>query len=110
MDVLGFPTVSANTLFYFTASIGNLISILTNEFHPHFCLEDFSVLNKSVLSAGTETELAVPMVCFCDLPLSQIGFHLSVYGDYGIGMTKSWGQKNGITPVLYVHDKSSLNS
>ena len=48
------------------------------------------------------------MVCFCDLPLSNTGVHLSVYGDYGIGMTKTWAQRNGISPVLYVYDESSL--
>jgi hypothetical protein len=48
------------------------------------------------------------MVCFCDLPLSQTGFHLSVYGDYGIGLTKEWGKRNGIAPVLYAYPRSIL--
>jgi hypothetical protein len=46
------------------------------------------------------------MVCFCDLPLSRINNHLNIYGNYGIGLTKKWGIRNGISPVLYVHKNS----
>jgi hypothetical protein len=47
------------------------------------------------------------MTCFCDLPLSQIESHLEFYGSYGIGLSKEWGQKNGLTPISYIHDNSS---
>jgi hypothetical protein len=110
MNVPNRPAVSANTLFHFTSGLENLISILTQEFRPRFCLEDFGVVFASHNASVETLELAVPMVCFCDLPLSQTGFHLSVYGDYGIGMTKEWGKRNGITPVLYVHRDSLLVS
>jgi hypothetical protein len=46
------------------------------------------------------------MVCFCDLPLSLIKKHLKQYGSYGIGLNKEWGKKNGVTPILYVHEHS----
>lgn len=105
MNHSNFPALSSNTLFHFTRSIENLIDILTNEFRPHFCLEDFNLLAGSV-PYKVDLELGIPMVCFCDIPLSQTGFHLSVYGDYGIGMTKSWGRKQGIAPVLYTYAES----
>ncbi|MFA6977845.1 MAG: abortive infection system antitoxin AbiGi family protein [Ignavibacteriaceae bacterium] len=90
-------TISSNTLFHFTNSASSLISILLDEFRPHYCLEDF----KFSVEGDEPFELAIPMVCFCDLPLSQIKTHLRLYGNYGIGMNKLWGQKNGISPVLY---------
>ncbi len=93
--------LSANTLFHFTSSLDNLLNILTNEFHPNFCLEGLNVLFKE-----PKLELAFPMLSFCDIPLSQTGFHLNVYGDYGIGLTKSWGKQNGISPVLYAYPDS----
>ncbi len=41
------------------------------------------------------------MTCFCDIPLSRITEHTQFYGKYGIGMTKEWGLKNGLNPVVY---------
>jgi hypothetical protein len=84
MSPMFFPPISANTLFHFTGHLENLVSILTNEFRPHFCLEDFNTLTRRY-KHEIDLEKAVPMVSFCDIPLSQIAFHLSIYGDYGIG-------------------------
>jgi len=87
MTTSALPAISANTLFHFTSSMENLLGILTNEFQPRYCLEDFNVLMAGRTPNLETHEFAIPLVSFCDLPLSQIGFHLSVYGDYGIGMT-----------------------
>lgn len=48
------------------------------------------------------------MCCFCDIPLSNIQKHLKTYGNYGIGLKKDWGKKNGLNPILYVHKDSRL--
>jgi len=109
MSGLNFPALSANTLFHFTKSIENLIGILTNEFRPRFCLEDFNVAINNE-SSNEILEFAVPMTCFCDIPLSHTGLHLSAYGDYGIGMSKLWGKKHGIAPVLYAYSGSLITS
>src|SRR5437660_733066 len=108
MDPSSLPPLSANSLFHFTNSLDSLLNILKEEFRPRFCLENFSGVFPS--RRGASVEWAVPMVCFCDLPLSQTTFHLSVYGDYGIGLTKEWGKKNGIAPVLYAYSGSILSS
>lgn len=47
------------------------------------------------------------MICFCDIPLSQIKNHTDTYGKYAIGLKKEWAIKKGVTPILYTH-KSSL--
>lgn len=101
-----FPPISANTLFHFTNSLENLINILTNHFIPRFSLENYDCIAPP--ESTDEFAWGVPMVCFCDLPLSQTGFHLSVYGEYGIGLAKSWGRSNGISPVLYVYPESTV--
>lgn len=92
--------ISANTLFHFTNSIENLQNILTNNFSPRYCLEYFDYVDKF------EEYLALPMVCFCDIPLSQTTEHIDKYGSYAIGLKKEWAIQNAITPVLYLHNES----
>lgn len=87
--------LSANTLFHFTNNIDNIINILTNEFSPRYCMESFEFLG------GCDLEIAIPMVCFCDIPLSQIKNHIENYGGYAIGLSKEWGgQKELILQLI----------
>ncbi|MFB3884707.1 MAG: abortive infection system antitoxin AbiGi family protein [Thermodesulfobacteriota bacterium] len=76
---------------------------MENEFCPHYCIEKIP-LNKKTLDA------AFPMVCFCDIPLSQAKEHITKYGKYGIGLSKSWGRRNGLNPVLYLRRNSNLTN
>ncbi len=96
--------ISTSSLFHFTSTLENLISILTNGFYPRYCLENFE------FSDDVPALHAIPMVCFCDIPLSQIENHLNSYGRYGIGLTKSWGEKKRINPVMYIKNNSALNN
>ena len=104
-----YPAVSSNTLFHFTSRREFLIGILENNFRPRYCLETLSCVEvTSPLGLGRVHDFAIPMVCFCDIPLSLTGKHLAEYGNYGLGMTKEWGMRNGLNPVLYVHLDSTL--
>jgi hypothetical protein len=94
-------TISSNTLFHFTINMDHIISILEEGFRPNLSLEDLSCLQ-------LEQKLAIPMVSFCDIPLSQTKLHMKHYGYYAIGLSKSWGQKNGVNPVLYTYQGSPL--
>ena len=92
--------ISANSVFHFTDSLDDLISILENEFCPRYSLEEFLY---------PEVKLAIPMVCFCDIPLSQTKNHINTYGPYGLGMSKNWAKEKGLNPVLYLRDDSILH-
>jgi hypothetical protein len=35
-----------------------------------------------------------------------IGKHLVEYGNFGIGLDKKWGIRNGVAPVIYTHSKA----
>lgn len=99
--------ISSNSLFHFTSSAESLIGILKNSFHPKYFYESYSF---SVNSDHSAIEAGIPMICFCDLPLSQIKKHLSIYGQYGLGMRKEWGKSKGLNPILYISPDSILSS
>lgn len=102
-----YNTLSANTLFHFTNSIDNLVGILSNEFYPRYCPEDHSVFHKKQSIFHVNSKRAIPMVCFCDIPLSQIRNHIRTYGHYAIGLSKAWGIKNKVSPVMYTLPNSN---
>ncbi len=96
--------ISANTVFHFTESIVNLEGILKSGFYPQICCEDFI----GTISNEEDMEKGVPMVCFCDIPLSQIRNHVKYYGNYALGLSKEWAIENQVNPVLYTYPNSSL--
>ena len=93
--------ISANTLFHFTSTYDTLINILQSRFFPRLCLE------KGLWYPGNK-QWAIPMVCFCDIPLSNIAEHTQKYGNYAIGIKKTWAMEQGVSPILYVHDNTSF--
>jgi hypothetical protein len=94
--------ISSNSVFHFTDSGEKLKSILKHGFQPRYSLETFRFQKN-------EFNIAIPMTCFCDIPLSLIKSHIEVYGGFGIGLHKSWAIKNRLNPVLYLEDNSQLN-
>lgn len=91
-------SLSSTTLFHFTRSYDVLVKILREGLQPRYCVE-YGWGNK---------DLIIPMICTCDIPLSEIGIHRKKYGEYGIGLKKSFAKKKGFTPVFYLSDKSKL--
>ncbi len=75
------------------------MGILSDNFKLFYCKE-------TIILDEKENIFHIPMVSFCDIPLSEVKDHISKYGNYGIGLTKDWGKRNGLNPVLYVAQKS----
>jgi Protein of unknown function (DUF2743). len=98
--------ISANTLFHFTKKRETLVSILENTFYPRYCWENISTIEQN--NQATFPDFAVPIVSFCDIPLSQVGDHVKTYGNFAIGLKKEWGVKNGLNPVFYIEPKSDV--
>lgn len=97
-------TVSSSSLFHFTKSLDIVISILEYGFFPRCAIEDYSFILTEL--DKEEAKIAIPMVCFCDLPEGLQADHKSKYGNYGIALKKEWGISKGICPVLYISDNA----
>ncbi len=95
-------SLSSNSLIHFTKNKSTLKGILENDFKIKYCLE-------RVVTKNHTYDAGVPMVSFCDIPISQIKDHIKKYGSYGIGLKKNWAIKNGLNPVLYLEQGSSLS-
>lgn len=96
-------SLSANTLIHFTESKDVLKKILQENFRIFNCKESISFGEKVNI-------FYVPMVSFCDIPLSEVKDHISKYGNYGLGMTKEWGIRMRLNPVLYMMQTSELSN
>lgn len=65
-------------LMHHTKSLETLKSILSNGLKMCYSNENFT----------KDFHVAIPMICFCDMPLSNISDHVEVYGHYAIGFNK----------------------
>ncbi|HUW45110.1 MAG TPA: abortive infection system antitoxin AbiGi family protein [Dehalococcoidia bacterium] len=97
--------LSPDSLFHLTSCFENLLGILDNTFYPRYCYEEFNLVDKDKQQFAED---AFPMVCFCDIPLSQLMNHIEIYGRYGLGMTKEWGISKGLNPVIYFNKNSHM--
>lgn len=95
--------ISTNSIIHYTDTIENLESILKEGFAIKYCSEGL------IIADDLSSLAAHPMVSFCDIPLSQSYRHYDAYGRYGIGLSKSWANKLGINPVLYLDKESSVS-
>ena len=42
------------------------------------------------------------VVCFCDIPISDLKFHMKKYSKFGISFKKSYLVERGVNPIFYV--------
>lgn len=94
--------IHSNSLFHFTKK-EYLLNILQNNFIPRYSKERFN-------NGSITYDYWVPMVAFCDIPLSQIGRHIDEYGKYAIGLKRNWALENKLNPVQYYNHQSTFYS
>lgn len=95
--------LSSNSIIHFTNSKSALKGILESHFTVSYCKEKIHFDNNYVTPV-------IPMVSFCDIPLSEVKKHIKSYGNYGVGLTKEWAIKQKLNPVLYIDKNSILSS
>lgn len=97
------PSYRTSSLFHFTKDPGVLLRILETGLIPNCCQEDLSYFDRTV-------NVGVPMISFCDIPLTRTSMFKARYGDYVIGLSKEWALRKQINPILYVNDERILVS
>lgn len=102
-DLVVMPSYRTSSLFHFTKDPGVLLRILETGLVPNYCREDLSYFGRTV-------NVGVPMISFCDIPLTRTSMFKARYGDYAIGLSKEWALKKQINPILYVNDERILLS
>lgn len=98
--------LSSDTLFHYTTSIDIIKKILTEGFKPNYSLENFEFLFEKV--DNIKNYHFIPMVCFCDLPISSGKAYIFKDRKYAIGLSKEWGEINGLNPVMYISKNSKV--
>jgi hypothetical protein len=90
-----------STLFHFTEKKW-LFEILKTNFKVSYARE-------RITAPINERQFAVPMVSFCDIRLAEIKYFIEKgYGNFGIGLTKEWANKNRLNPVMYINRHCEL--
>lgn len=84
------------SIFHFTKEFDRLCSILQNGLIPNYCSENLYMDDRFNITLG------IPMVSFCDIPLSRTYRHTREYGEYCIGLATEYAEEHNINPVLYV--------
>lgn len=94
---------SANTFFHFMKKQKYLHEIITDKkIYPRYCEENLSDLELDIKS------VSIAMKCFCNIPLHMVQAHKKEYGTYCIGLTKEWGIRHGLQPIIYYNQDSSF--
>lgn len=94
--------IHPNTLFHFTDKVNVLKLIIRNGLRFSYCFEEFS----------NNVGIAIPMICFCDIPLLRTVDHRHKYGDYMLGVDKNFLRRHlkyVLNPVAY-HDALFLKT
>lgn len=86
----------SSSLFHFTEDMAVYKLILSNGLRLSYSYESLS----------DKDGYLIPMICFCDIPLTCLGTHRRIYGKLGIGFSKDYLRKdakfsNLINPLLY---------
>jgi hypothetical protein len=61
-------------------------------------------------SFRAETLYSIDCVCFCDIPVADMHFHIAKYSPFGLAFSKTFLLKKGVNPVFYVGVDTKLKS
>ena len=98
--------VNSSSLFHFTQKLDTLKKIIKNGLRYSFAYEQYpSSIVQSYLSPFEDINddlkmangVAIPMISFCDIPITRASEHIDRYGHYMIGLNKNNFSRAGDT-------------
>jgi hypothetical protein len=90
--------LSSEFLFHYKKNL-NVLSLILKGGFRHSVWEETLPYRKSK---------QLNYVCsFCDILPCDADYHTACYGKNALALTKTWGIKNGISPVRYIHESSA---
>lgn len=112
-------SIVSSSLLHFTRRFSSLKGILSKGLRYSYCNESFpkavvnNVLHKDedgftpnniYANAAITGDVLIPMVSFCDVPLTRAGIHANSYGKYIIGIDKEMARSiySTLMPVQYM--------
>lgn len=114
-----FNSISASSLFHFTKKIETLKNIISDGLRFSYAFEsmpsqitaniNYPSSPECVENIYKDTGVAIPMISFCDIPITRAAMHMERYGNYMIGFDKAFmidRYEPIINPVLYVHSNN----
>lgn len=111
--------INASSLFHFTKDYGTLQNIIKNGLRYSFAFENLSpkiIANFAdpyapVAKTYQKAGVAIPMVSFCDIPITRSLEHIDKYGGYIIGLDKDFiirFYNLTLNPVIYINSKNLI--
>lgn len=114
--------INASSLFHYTRSYESLIRILKKGLRMSFAFEEFSpqiisnfkypYIPPSSDQEYRNTGIAIPMISFCDIPITRSVAHINKYGKYMIGLDKKHTSEIynlTLNPVIYINSENLNN-
>lgn len=95
--------VYSSSFFHYTESVDTVKKIIKDGFKVFYCKEE-------IYSDTGSEYIGIPMVSFCDIPLSCIDQINYGNGQVCIAMKRKWGVAHDLTPVLYYPKNKSCYS
>lgn len=115
--------INALSLFHFTRKLDTLKQIVENGLRFSYAFEKYSaqiIANYEYPYSGDvvnkvyeDTGVAIPMVSFCDIPITRANSHMDKYGEYMIGLNKDammYLYEPILNPVLYIHSNNLIQA
>ena len=114
-----FNSINASSLFHFTKKFDTLKKIISDGLRFSYAYEsmpsqitaniNYPSFPECVDGIYKDAGVAIPMISFCDIPITRAALHMGKYGNYMIGFDKAFmidRYEPIINPVLYVHSRN----